>query len=204
MLLLISSNYYGFWNIKKLKTFLIFIFYDSRFKNRANSDCNFFHKKWYKAACLIRFCYTKLFIQIQIELENTTNQSTIWIKGPQLKDREYLKNEECEHWIGWYLPILTNEISLFWNQGFWLGASIPRCLNHSNSHDLSGPLIHMLKIWPQITSSPDKSLFVSKILKTNANCFSRQDFSEQHGIFYWKVDLLTFICQRSIWPYQVL
>ena len=47
------------------------------------------------------------------------------------------KNSESAHLISSFLPNMTNEIGLFCNPGFWLGASIPRCLYHSNSHNLS-------------------------------------------------------------------
>ena len=55
---------------------------------------------------------------------------------------DYLNNAESEHLIGWSAKILTNEIGLLCNPGFWWSASIPRCLYHLNSHDLStkGPL----------------------------------------------------------------
>jgi hypothetical protein len=35
-----------------------------------------------------------------------------------------LKNAKSEHLIGWSFPNLTNEIGLFRNQRFWLGANI--------------------------------------------------------------------------------
>ena len=52
-------------------------------------------------------------------------------------DRDDLKNAEAEHFIGWICPNLTYEIGLFCNPWFLLCDSIPRCLYHPNSHDLS-------------------------------------------------------------------
>ena len=54
------------------------------------------------------------------------------------KDRSWIfKNAESEHLIGWFLLNLTNDIGLFRNPGFWLGACTPRCLFHSNIQNLS-------------------------------------------------------------------
>ena len=93
----------------------------------------------------------------------------IRITGSQRTDPEYLKNAESEHLISWSLPNLTNEIGLFCNSGFWFGASIPRCLNHSNIHDLSskGPL----SIW--------------KPNLKNLNKFEKLFYSDQRERWYF-------------------
>jgi hypothetical protein len=63
------------------------------------------------------------------------------------KEKRALKNAESEHFIGWSLLHLINEIGLFFNPGFWSGASIPHfcvrkivtiCqLRARNSYDLN-------------------------------------------------------------------
>jgi hypothetical protein len=41
-----------------------------------------------------------------------------WITGPSPTDRDYLKNAESQHLIGWICPNFTYEIGIFCNPGF--------------------------------------------------------------------------------------
>ena len=65
----------------------------------------------------------------------------IWITDSQRMNSEYLRKVESENLINWSLPSSINEIDFLCNLGYWLSASISRCLYHSNIQDLTCELL---------------------------------------------------------------
>ena len=124
----ITKSFSSFWSLNQISEYDFWIKISTCIISKSTFVIkNFLMSNFITWSFEIRFNFS-----LRIKFRYFRLFGVILITRPQSTNPKYLKNAESQHLIGWSFLNLTNEIGLFRNQGFWLGANILRCLYHSN------------------------------------------------------------------------